>query len=59
MSEWIKQEPYVDDDGIYIPLHPYIQAGGMSPYQLVMTRDMFIEAYNKYIKNEGSEKQNE
>ena len=50
MAEWIKQEPYVDDDGIYMPLHPYVQAGDSSCYQLVMTREMFIEAYNKYIK---------
>lgn len=50
MSEYIKQEPYVGDDGIYVPVNAYMPAGCTGLYKLVMTKEMFIEAYNKWIK---------
>ena len=51
-SAYIKQEPYVDDDGIWIPYKEYALEGCASDYRLVMSKDMFVEAYNKWIKGE-------
>lgn len=48
---YIKQEPYVGEDGIYIPLEPYAPEGLASVYKCLITKEMFIEAYNKWIKN--------
>lgn len=47
--KYIKQEPYVDDTGIYIPIHEYVEEGLASDYRCVMTRELFVEAYNKWI----------
>ena len=49
---YVKQKPYVREDGIYIPLQPYVQEGRLSTYKCVMTKEMFVEAYNKWIKND-------
>lgn len=46
----VKQEPYVDDKGIWLPYHEYVYEGCVSDYKLVMTKEMFVEAYNKWIK---------
>ena len=47
---YVKQFPFVDDDGIYIPLEEYVPEGCASNYKCVMTKEMFVEAYNKWIK---------
>lgn len=47
---YIKQEPYVDDYGVYVPDREYVPSGTVSTYKCIMTKDMFIEAYNKWIK---------
>lgn len=52
-QKYIKQYPRVDNDGIYMPLEEYVLEGTGSPYRLVMSKEMFVEAYNKYIKGEG------
>ena len=49
---FIKQEPYVDNKGIWMPYNEYVQEGCASDYRLVMSKEMFIEAYNKFIKGE-------
>lgn len=49
---WIPCEPYVNDDGIWMPLQPYVPEGCVSEYKLVMSKEMFVEAYNKWIKGE-------
>ena len=50
---YVKQEPYVvDDDGIWIPYEAYVPKGFSSNYRLFMSKDMFVEAYNKWIKGE-------
>lgn len=51
---YIRQKPYVGDDGIYVPVHEYVPEGTESMYTCVMTREMFVEAYNKWIKNAGN-----
>lgn len=50
--KYVKQEPYVDDDGIWVPCAPYVPEGCASDYRLVMSKEMFVEAYNKWIKGE-------
>ena len=49
---YMKQYPYVDDTGIYAPCEEYVQEGTASNYKLVISKEMFIEAYNKWIKGE-------
>lgn len=48
-DKWVKNEPLVNDDGIFIPVHPYTREGEASAYQLIMSKEMFQEAYRKYI----------
>lgn len=50
--KWIKQHPYVSDDGIYVPYKDYVLEGCSSAYKLVISKEMFVEAYNKWIKGE-------
>jgi hypothetical protein len=40
--------PYVNDDGIYAP----VAYSDQVYYQRIMTKEMFVEAYNKWIKND-------
>lgn len=45
-------KPYVNDHGIYAPVvydnHVYDQC--------IMTKEMFVEAYNRWIKNDSENK---
>lgn len=50
--KYIRQEPYIDDESIWAPCMPYVPEGCASNYRLVMSKEMFIEAYNKWIKGE-------
>lgn len=52
---YIKQKPYVDDYGIYVPVEEYVPEGSPAIYKCVMTKEMFIEAYNKWIKGEKND----
>lgn len=52
--KYIKQEPYIDNDGVWEPCEPYVSEGCASKYRLVMSKDMFVEEYNKWIKGEES-----
>lgn len=47
---YVKQYPYVNDTGIYVPCEEYAQAGFASDYKLLISKEMFVEAYNKWIK---------
>lgn len=51
VHKYVKQEPYVGDDGIYVPLEEYVPEGCASAYKLLISKEIFIEAYNKYINN--------
>ena len=46
---YVKQEPYVDEVGIHKPVNPYVPEGSASVYEAIISKEMFIEAYNKYI----------
>jgi hypothetical protein len=51
MSErYIKQKPFVDDRGIHVPINEYVQEGCASTYVCIMPKELFVEAYNKWIK---------
>ena len=52
--EWIKNEPYVDDSGIYVPVNEYTQKGYSATYRMVMSADVFKEAFRKYILEDTS-----
>ena len=49
----VKQEPYVGEDGIYEPIDAYVPEGTASLYKMIISKEMFIEAYNKWIKGEN------
>ena len=50
-GRYIRQKPYVGDDGIYVPVHEYVPEGTESMYTCVMTKAMFVEAYERWIKH--------
>jgi hypothetical protein len=52
-ERYIKQEPFVDDRGVYIPVNEYVREGYQSQYRCILTKEMFVEAYNKWIKNDS------
>lgn len=51
-TEYIIQHPYVGEDGIYTPCEQYVPKGCISTYSCILTKEMFIEAYNKWIREE-------
>lgn len=53
---YIRQEPYVNEDGMYEPIETYVPEGCESVYRCIMTKEMFVEAYNKWIKNDNKSK---
>ena len=47
---YVPQHPYVGDDGIYIPCNECVPVGCTTTYECILTKEMFVEAYNKWIK---------
>lgn len=43
-------KPYVDDEGIWVPTESVVEEGLSCTYEEVISKEMFIEAYNKWIK---------
>ena len=52
---WIKTEPKIDDEGIWMPLNAFVPEGSATAYKLVISKEIFIEAYNKWIKENNNE----
>lgn len=52
-GELRRTEPYVAEDGIYVPTHEYYYDGGMAEYKLWMPKEVFQEAFKEYIIKEG------
>lgn len=50
-----RNDPYVGDDAIYVPLQEYTPLGTSSNYRMLITKELFIEAYNKWIKGTSNE----
>lgn len=48
-----RAEPYVDDDGIYMPVHEYFYEGVSTEYKMIMSKELFQEAFKEYILKEG------
>ena len=48
-----RAEPYVGEDGIYMPVHDYVYDGVATEYRLVLTKELFQEAFYEYIVKEG------
>ncbi len=48
--KFVKQEPYINDEGIWVPVQPYVLEGTASTYQMIISKVLFVEAYNKWIK---------
>lgn len=48
--QYFKQEPYVGSDGFYVPEKLYVQDGEPCAYKCIITKKMFIEAYNRWIR---------
>ena len=46
---YIKQHPYVNDEGIWIPCEEYVMEGCSSTYRCLITKELFVEAFNKWI----------
>lgn len=51
-KKYVKQEPYVNDNAIYIPCEAYVPEGSASMYKALISKELFVEAYNKWIKGE-------
>lgn len=43
--------PYVGDDAIYVPAEPITPNGTASCYKALITKEIFVEAYNKWVKH--------
>lgn len=52
---YIKQEPYVNDEGIYVPINEYVKEGCATTYRCILSKALFVEAYNKWIRGEANE----
>jgi hypothetical protein len=47
---YIRKYPYVGEDGIYKPCQEYVPEDCDVAYQMIISKEMFVEAYNKWIK---------
>lgn len=47
---WVKQEPYIGEDDIYEPVYAYAPEGIRVSYEMIISKEMFVEAYNRWIK---------
>jgi hypothetical protein len=46
---YVKMEPFVGEDGIYMPINEYVPEGCKTNYKMILSKEMFIDAYNKWI----------
>lgn len=46
--------PYVGDDAIYVPAQPITPNGTASCYKALITKELFVEAHNKWIRESES-----
>lgn len=53
--KYIKQEPYIDDDGLWVPCEEYVPEGIETAYRMIISKEQFVEMYNKWIKGEHNE----
>lgn len=53
--EYVLNTPYINDDGIWVPCDSYTPKGTTSSYKMLISKDLFIEAYNKWIRGKTNE----
>jgi hypothetical protein len=46
---YVPTKPIIKDDGIYMPVVDSVREGEEPYYKLVMSKDMFIEAYIRWV----------
>lgn len=51
-TNYVKLYPYVNEDGIWFPCEEYGVSGVPHAYKCLITKDLFVEAYEKWIKND-------
>lgn len=49
---YVKLKPYVDDYGIHVPDQEYVSKDTPGTYRCIMTKEVFVEAFNKWIVGE-------
>ena len=52
---YVKCDPFVGEDGIYMPCEEYVPDYCNPLYRMVLSKEMFVEAYNKWIKGEEND----
>jgi len=52
-KQLIQHQPYVADDGIYVPVYRYQYESEAPLYKLLISKEIFVEAYNRWIKEGG------
>jgi hypothetical protein len=52
-KQLIKHNSKVTDDGIYVPVYDYQYDSEKPLYKLLISKEVFIEAYNRWIKEGG------
>lgn len=55
MVVWKKTEPRIDDEGIWMPQNEFVPEGLETNYRLIITKEVFVEAYNKWIREKKDE----
>lgn len=53
--KYVKQYPYVGHDGIWMPVQEYAREDEFPMYRMVLSKELFIEAYNMWIKGDKNE----
>lgn len=53
--EYVKNFPHINDTGIWVPCEEYSLRGTSSAYRMLISKEMFVDAYNKWIKGEANE----
>ena len=54
VKSWRRNKIQVREDGIYSPCCEFSEEGTESNYRLMMSKEDFVTAYNKYINNDSS-----
>ena len=55
LTLWFKTQSKIDDEGIWMPVNDFVPEGCETGYKLVVPKDIFIEAYNRWIKEKEDE----
>lgn len=50
-KKYIKQKPYIDDTGYYVPMVDYCEEGTAANYRCAITKEDFIKCYITWIEN--------